>query len=98
MPRDDEKMLRLLAREVCRLGAATQERKTRFCRVALPLHPTYYLRAEFVGWVRRRRSETQRPLHPTYAYVLSGCAAAPPDLLLKQFALLLAGRSLRASR
>ena len=54
------------------------------------------MQEQFVGWVQRRRSRTQRrlhkaagqacrvtlPLHSTYDDVLSGCAAAPPDLRL----------------
>jgi len=57
---------------------------TTLCRVALPLHPTYDYgldeNCQFVGWVQRRRSETQRQLHKPDSQSLSGCAAAPPNL------------------
>jgi len=105
VPRDDEKMLRLLARGVCRLGAATQERnpttnsntKTRcpsltICGMLGRACAPPDLRPRSVGLRCRSTRPTTTttlcrvalPLHPTYDYdhALSGCAAAPPDLLL----------------
>ncbi len=38
------------------------------------------MQEQFVGWVQRRRSGTQRWLHKPAGQSLSGCAGAPPDL------------------
>jgi len=73
------------AQPVCRLGAATQERN--------PTTAPQTHRPKLVGLRCRSTRPTATfcrvalPLHRTYGHVLSGCAAAPPDLRLRSVGL-----------